>query len=170
MRRIPGSVKRVATHVGGGAARFMLVYTAEKPNSAYAQLLVTVHDYKQIPENRAAIPAFMDEHLPDAVTFTKRFKLGPGEEGNIQIRFSGPDREELRGLAQEAMAIIEDNGGAQGTRHVWGPRVKVIRPVLAEAEAERLGITRIDVAKRIEAAFQGQPSPPSPPAFPCSQP
>jgi multidrug efflux pump subunit AcrB len=149
------NVRRVATHVGSGGARFLLVYAPEKPNSAYAQLLVTVDDPEGIEADRAAIQAFMDDNLPNAVTFTKPFKLGPGEGGNIQIRLSGPDHAVLRDLGDEAMAIIEATGAAQGLRHVWGERVKVIRPVLAEAEAQRLGITRIDVARRIQSSFSG---------------
>jgi multidrug efflux pump subunit AcrB len=150
------NVLRVANHVGLPSSRFLLTYAPEKPNPAYAQLLVTVQDYALIDENRATVQAWMAENLPDAMCFTKRFKLGPGEGGNIQVRFSGPDAEKLRVLARRAMDVMHADGGAQSIRQSWRQRVKVIRPVLAEAQARRNGITRVDVSKRIAAAFQGE--------------
>ena len=150
------NTKAVASHVGGGAARFLLTYAPEKTNSAYAQLLVDVFDYKQIDSMQKEVQNWMDTNMPDALAFTNKFRLGPGDGGKIQARFSGPDQTTLRELVYDAMGIIEADGGAQALRQNWRERVPVVRPVLAESQANRHGIERTDVAEALQAAFQGK--------------
>lgn len=148
------NTKAVATHVGGGAMRFMLTYTPEEPNSAYAQLIVSVFDYRGIGDMLAELQPWMNENLPEAMTYCQRYRLGPGGTP-IEARFSGPDPVVLRKLADQATEIMHEDGGAQAIRHDWRQRVKVIRPVLAESQARRNGIARPDVARVLKQAFDG---------------
>ncbi|MDJ0847558.1 MAG: efflux RND transporter permease subunit [Myxococcota bacterium] len=149
------NTKSVATHVGSGGSRFLLVYTPEQPNPSYAQLLVSVFDYAQIDEHIAAVDRWGNENVPDGIVFGKRFKLGPGEGGNIQLRFSGPNRSQLRDLSEEAANMILADPLIKYVRIDWKEPVQVVRPVLARAQARRNGINRPAVANRLEAAFQG---------------
>ncbi|MCA9425035.1 MAG: efflux RND transporter permease subunit, partial [Candidatus Omnitrophica bacterium] len=150
------NTKSVASHVGGGAARFLLTYAPEKTNPAYAQLLVDVFDYKQIDSMQKDLQDWMEKNMPNALTFSNKFRLGPGDGGKIQARFSGPDPTTLRELVYEAMGIVEKDGGSLGLRQNWRERVPVVRPVLAETQASRHGIERTDVALALQAAFQGK--------------
>ncbi|MDJ0788248.1 MAG: efflux RND transporter permease subunit [Myxococcota bacterium] len=145
----------VATHVGAGAARFLLVYNPELPNPAYAQLIVNVADSERIPEDIREIEAWARDQLPGALVYGKRFKIGPGRGGNVQLRLSGPDPETLRDLAQEAARRMEADPLAKYVRLDWKEPVKVVRPVLEGAQARRNGIERPDVARQLEMAFQG---------------
>jgi multidrug efflux pump subunit AcrB len=149
------NTQSVATHVGNGALRFLLTYAPEKMNSAYAQLLVNVFDSKQIDEMSAKLEGWMNENLVSGMGYTKKFMLGPGEGGKIQIRLSGPSADVLRALSREARTILEEDGGAKALRSDWGDRVKVIQPAIAETQARRLGIDRPMVATTLEASFDG---------------
>jgi len=149
-------VTHVTTCIGGGAMRFLLTYDPEKTNSGYVQFLVDVEDYKQIAGMIEPIEAHLAERHPDAVSYVKLFRLGPGNGGRIQIRFMGPDLDVLRGLASQAGAILYEDGGAKGIRVDWRQRVKVVRPVLAEEEANLAGIQRPDVALAVKAGFEGE--------------
>lgn len=144
-------------HVGGGGARFLLVYTPLKPNSAYAQLIVNVFDSEMIDADRAAIEDWARTRLPDALLFAKRFNIGPGKNGNIQLRLSGPDAASLRGLAEEASAIFHADPATKYVRNDWNQPVPVVRPMVADAQARRAGITRVAIAERIAASFEGLP-------------
>ena len=144
-----------ATHVGAGGARFLLVYTPLEPNSAYAQLIVNVFDPKGIDADRGAIEHWAKQNLPQALTFAKRFNIGPGKNGNVQLRFSGPEPEVLWSLAEEASEILHADPATKYVRNDWNQPVPVIRPVLAEAQASRNGITRTQVAARLAASFEG---------------
>ncbi|MEO1129158.1 MAG: efflux RND transporter permease subunit, partial [Planctomycetota bacterium] len=149
------NTKDIASHVGAGGARFMLVYAPEQPNASYAQLLINVFDWQQIDDNIESIQDWATDNMPDALVFGKKFKLGPGEGGNIQMRFTGPDPDKLRAVANEAVAIVNADPMSKYARLDWMQPVKVLRPVLAEQQARNAGIERTDVALRLAASFEG---------------
>jgi multidrug efflux pump subunit AcrB len=148
-----------ATHVttlgGAGALRFLVTYAPEKANTAYIQFLVDVKDYTMI----AGLIRQVEEHLPaefpDVEVYGRTFLLGPGAGGKIQARFSGPDPNKLRGLAEQTIGILHDDGAAKAIRTDWRQRVKIMRPVLAEAEANNAGVTAQDVALAVKSSFEG---------------
>ena len=120
------------------------------------EFLVNVDDEAKISGLQATVQKYLDENYPDANAVAKKFLLGPGQGGRIQARFSGYDPDRLRALADEAIKIIRDDGGAVCVRHDWREREKVIRPELIEQPALRNGITRVDVAKALETGFDGR--------------
>ncbi|MFQ5657597.1 MAG: efflux RND transporter permease subunit [Candidatus Methylomirabilales bacterium] len=149
-------VTHVSTLVGSGGMRFLLTYDPEKENSAYIQFLVDVEDHTRIAEMVDPVEKHLAEAHPEAVSYVRLFRLGPGNGGRIQARFSGPDPSVLRKLADETEAILYADGGAKGIRSDWRQRVKLVRPVLAEQEANIAGIKRRDVALAIKAGFEGE--------------
>ena len=149
-------VTHVTTFVGAGGMRFLLTYTPEKSNSGYVQFLVDVDDYRKIPDLIAQVERHLTANYPDAVVAGKQFRLGPGEGGKVQARFMGPDPDVVRRLATEAMVILEDDGGAKSIRTDWRQLVKLVRPQLAEEEADLAGITRPDVARTVKEGFEGE--------------
>ncbi len=148
-------VEHVNSLVGQGALRFILTYTPEKQDSSYAQLIVDVDDSTRIPALSEQIARDFEELLPDALAYAFPFELGPGANGKIRARFSGPDPSILRELADEAMGIFHADSNAKAIRTDWRQRVKVVEPVLAEKQANANGITRTDVANTMLQAFQG---------------
>jgi multidrug efflux pump subunit AcrB len=140
---------------GAGGMRFMLTYTAEQENSAYVEFLVDVDDHEVIPGISDEIEAHLATNFPDALTYTKLFRLGPGDGGRVQAKIMGPDRHIVRELAHQAKAIIEDNPLAKGVRLDWRERVMVVEPVIADEEADGAGITRPEVAEAVMEGFQG---------------
>jgi len=155
IQELPG-VTHVTSFVGGGGLRFMLVYSPERENRAFVQFLVDVDDERSIEGLLTNIQAYIEANHPDANAVAKRFLLGPGGGGRVQARFSGPDPATLRALADQALRVFEQDGGAIGIRSDWREREKVIRPVLSEFQARRNGITRVEVAQALESGFEGR--------------
>ncbi|NIM61827.1 MAG: hypothetical protein GTN89_15210, partial [Acidobacteria bacterium] len=60
-------INQVATAVGGGHTRFLLTYSPEKPWEGYAQSLVTVDDYRDIPDLIREVEQAMFEMFPEAI-------------------------------------------------------------------------------------------------------
>ena len=120
------------------------------------QFLVDVDDWRKIDGLMADIQRHLDEQHPNANSFAKKFLLGPGAGGRIQVRFQGPDPEKLRALADQAKRVLQDDGGAVLVRSDWRERTKVIRPDLLELQARRNGITRVEVAQALESSFEGR--------------
>jgi multidrug efflux pump subunit AcrB len=148
-------VTHVTQLVGQGGLRFLLTYQPEKANAAYTQLLVDVEDASRIDPLLARIETEVPQRHPDVQAVAFRFQLGPGSTGKVQARFSGPDAGVLRDLASRAEAILEEDGNAKGVRTDWRQRTKVIRPELAELQANVNGITRTDVSAAILEGFEG---------------
>ena len=155
MQSQPG-VTNITSFIGGGGLRFLLVYSPENENRAYVQFLVDVDDPGKIQGLVTTIQKQLDESYPNANAIAKKFLLGPGAGGRIQMRLSGPDSAVLRQLGDEAMKVLEDDGGAVCVRSDWGDRVQVIRPELLEHQARRNGITRVEVARALEGSFEGR--------------
>ncbi len=151
----PG-VTHVTSFIGGGGLRFLLVYSPERENRAFVQFLVDVDDWRKMDELLPVIQKHLDEQYPNANAVAKKFLLGPGEGGRVQIRFQGPDPAKLRELGNQAIKILEDDGNAVCVRNDWRERVKVIRPDLLELQARRNGITRVEVAQALESSFEGR--------------
>ncbi len=149
-------VTHVTSFVGGGGLRFLLVYSPENENPAYVQFLVDVDDSRKIQGLVTGIQKELDENYPNANAIAKKFLLGPGDGGRIQIRFSGPDSAKLRELGNQAMKVLEDYGQALCIRSDWRERVKAIRPEVLDLQARRNGITRVEVARALESSFEGR--------------
>lgn len=149
-------VSHVASFVGGGGLRFLLVYSPEPENRAFVQFLVEVEDADAIDGLLPMIQGHLDEEHPDANAIVKKFLLGPGAGGRVQARFSGPDPAVLRRLADRAIEVVENAGGVKGVRHDWREREKVIRPAVRESQARRNGISRVDVAQALQTSLEGR--------------
>ncbi|KKL14241.1 hypothetical protein LCGC14_2517690, partial [marine sediment metagenome] len=143
-------VTHISSLIGKGGLRFLLTYTPEKLNSAYAQLLVDVDDPNKIDALLVNIEEHLKQNYPDVLGYTSRFQLGPGSTGKIQARLSGPDRNELRVLSKQVESILHGDGGAKAIRTDWRQRVKVIQPVVAEKQANHNGITRSQIASVLQ--------------------
>jgi multidrug efflux pump subunit AcrB len=149
-------VTHVTQLIGQGGLRFLLTYQPEKQNSAYAQLLVDVEDASRIDPLLERIEAEVPDRHPDVQVMASRFQLGPGSTGKIQARFSGPASDVLRGLADRAAEILEGDPNSKGIRTDWRQRVKLIRPQVAELQANMNGITRTDIAHVLLEGFEGR--------------
>jgi multidrug efflux pump subunit AcrB len=155
VRELDG-VTHVTSLIGQGGLRFLLTYTPEKKNGAYAQLLVDVDDSRVIDGLIRTIERDLGARLPDATVMAFKFELGPGANGKIRVRFGGPDPKVLRELAASAEAIFHADPNAKGIRTDWRQQVKLLRPVLAETQANANGIQRPDLGAAIAAGFEGE--------------
>jgi multidrug efflux pump subunit AcrB len=148
-------VTHLTTQIGGGSPRFLLTYTPESNYASFARMLVDVDDYKRIPGMVDDVQDEMEGLFPQAIIQVRQFVLGPSTGGKIQLRISGPDPAELRRLAGKVEAIMLEDPNTQYVRNEWRSKIKVVRPQLSEAQANRAGITRPDLADAIATAVEG---------------
>jgi multidrug efflux pump subunit AcrB len=148
-------VTNVISEIGGGDPRFLLTYVPGKASSSYAVILVSVEDYEVIDTIFQKTQTELEKLLPNTVVNVRKFLLGPGEGGKIQLRISGPDRMMLRELAGKVKEILNADPQAKAVRDEWKEKVKVVRPQLEEAQASQLGISRPEVARAFEESFSG---------------
>jgi multidrug efflux pump subunit AcrB len=148
-------VTHVTSIVGQGAPRFLLTYTPEKNNSAYAQLLVDVADSDFVDTIADQVQEHLEANYHDSVPQIRKFILGPGDPGKIQARFIGEDLDVLRELADEAEGIMHSHPNAFGIRQDWRQRTMVVKPIIADEQANLNQVTRQMVTTTILQAFEG---------------
>ncbi len=148
-------IDAVSSFIGGGAPRFILTYSPEKDNNAYAFMLVNVKDYNEVDNLISEYDRYLAENFPDSEPKLEKFKLGPGGGSSIEVRFSGPDPDLLRQLSEQAQQILYRDGGAVSIRDDWRQRVKLVRPRLTETRAQLAGITRADLSDALNTNFTG---------------
>ncbi|BBO69471.1 multidrug transporter AcrB [Desulfosarcina alkanivorans] len=155
LRELEG-VTDIASAIGSGHSRFLLTY--DVPVDAgphYCSILVGVTDFEVIEQIYTRMQNDLERMMPDVTVNVKKFALGPGAGGKIQLRINGPDPVVLRGLADKAMAIMEADPETKALRSEWGAPVKVVQPVIAEDRARRQGIDRPMIAQAIQSNFSG---------------
>ncbi len=148
-------VTHVTTQIGGGSPRFLLTYTPEQPGLNFARLLVDVDDYRILGDITQQIQSDLEVLQPGTIINTRQFVLGPATGGKIQLRISGPDPDELRRLAAAAAGVISSHPNVKGFRDEWGERVQMIEPVMADAQAQKLGLDRADIANAMAFSVDG---------------
>ncbi|NOD35288.1 MULTISPECIES: efflux RND transporter permease subunit [unclassified Ruegeria] len=149
-------VVSVTTFVGQGATRFMLTYSAEKPNPSYGHMIIRTESLNDIPALQADLEAFGSVEFPEGEFGTKRLVFGPGGGDPIQARFSGSDPVVLRQLADEAvqrMAAASPN--ALLVHHDWREQELAVQPIYATERAQTAGVTREDIAATLQFSTDG---------------
>ncbi|WP_018692611.1 efflux RND transporter permease subunit [Algicola sagamiensis] len=149
-------VEEVTSTIGRGAERFMLTYQPEKSYPAYAQLIVRTVDKDQLVPMLHNVRELMEEEYPQVQHKLRRLEIGPATAAKIEARFSGPEPLVLRQLAEEAKAILYADGKAKNIRDDWRERSKVIQPVINEAAARRVGVSKQDLDTLLLTSFSGK--------------
>lgn len=149
-------VDHISTFVGSGTLRFLLTYDPEKPNSAFAQMLIDVEDYTQSDRIIKTIENMAKNRYPDMNVYGKKFILGPGGGGKVQAKIFGKDLDTIRKYEEQVYKIIEESPYSKGVRSDWRNRVKVLKPVISYEKANLNGISKDSIAEAILDTFQGR--------------
>ncbi len=148
-------VKSVTSIVGQGSLRFMLTYQPEKLNPSYGQLIIEVDEFQQVGKLIPTVEDYLSKNFDSAEPRVQRFVFGPGGGFSIEARFRGPDPVVLRGLSNQAKAIMEADPNTKYVRDDWRGKVKLLVPEFSEARARRAGIARPDLSQALEMNFSG---------------
>lgn len=151
----PG-VEQVTSTIGEGLTRFTLTYKKEKSYPTYAQLIIRMEDAEALNNMLPNITAYMREEHAELFSKIKLVEIGPTTTAKIEARFSGADPVVLRELSAKAQAILAADEGAHNIRDDWRQQTKVIRPVLNEPAARRVGITKSDLDNLLLTSFTGR--------------
>ncbi len=149
-------VKHISTFIGGGGPRFLLTYAPQLPNDKYAQMLIDIESYEKSDILINKIETYIKDNYPNINAFGKKFLLGPGDGGKVQVKILGDDLDKIRIYEQKILNIFRDEPFAKGIRSDWDNRVKVIKPHISDIKANLNGITRDDIANAVLDTFEGR--------------
>ena len=147
-------VTDVTSFIGRGTSRFSATVRPEQPNPAYAHILVRVGDIARLDTIMSRVVDKLDDIMLDAELQIHRSEFTPAGSSKIEARFSGPDPNVLRGLAEQALDLYLAQDLID-RKTDWRQRELQIVPRFDEARARVAGITRADVYQSLAFATLG---------------
>ncbi len=152
-------IDTVTSFIGQGPPRFYLPVDPEDPYQSYAQLIVNVHDYREIDGLMAELTPWFAQHYPDAQIPMRKYGVGPDNTWKFEVRISGPAQADptlLRDYADQAMEIVEASPLAGVVRTNWRERTRKVVPAYNQERARWASISREDLANATKRAFDGR--------------
>lgn len=149
----------VASFIGAGPPRFYLPVDPEPTNPAYAQLIVNVTDYKDIPDISGSLKSWLAQNHPEATIFTRQFGIGPSNTWTFEARIIGPadsDPNVLRTFGDKAVQILDRHPWTKVARVDWRNRVWVTVPDYDQDRARWTGVTPEDLSRTTKRAYDGR--------------
>lgn len=147
----------VATYVGEGAPRFFLPLDQQLRNPNYAQLLVMAKDEEARERLITKLRMTLAEDFPSVRGKVDRLFLGPPTGWAVQMRVSGPERDEVRRIADQVKARFHQNPLLQAVHDDWLEPVAAMTLVVDQDRARALGVSSQRLRQMLQATMSGAP-------------
>lgn len=145
----------IATFIGEGAPRFFLPLDQQLRNPNYAQLLIMSKGVEERERMILKLRKILAEDFPAVRGKVDRLFLGPPVGWAVQMRVVGPEREEVRKIADQVKQRFHENP-LLGTIHDdWLEPVTTMKLVIDQDRARALGVTSQRVRQMLFASMSG---------------
>ncbi|MBY5401424.1 efflux RND transporter permease subunit [Rhizobium laguerreae] len=145
----------IATYIGEGAPRFFLPLDQQLRNPNFAQLLVMANDEPARERLIVKLRTILAEDFPDIRGKVDRLFLGPPTGWPVQMRVMGPDRQEVREIADQVKARFQANPELGAIHDDWLEEVPAMKLVIDQDRARALGVTSQRVRQVLQTAMSG---------------
>ncbi|KRB51941.1 multidrug transporter AcrB [Rhizobium sp. Root708] len=149
--------KFVASYIGEGAPRFFLPLDQQLRNPNFAQLLVMANDEPARERLIVKLRDILAQDFPDIRGKVDRLFLGPPTGWPVQMRIMGPDRQEVRKIADEVKAKFQANPQLGAIHDDWLEPVPAMKLVIDQDRARALGVTSQRIRQMLQTAVSGAP-------------
>ena len=143
-----------ATFVSEGPPPYDLGYQPGEANSGYAHMLLNTSSGD---DNQWVIDRLNDfcfRSFPDAEVQVSRLAGGGGGR-DVAVRITGPDPNELFGLAERIKQKLNEISPAQNIGDDWGPKIKKVVVEINQSKTRNAGLTNQDIALSLQTALTG---------------
>lgn len=147
----------IATYIGEGAPRFFLPLDQQLRNPNFAQLLVMANDEPARERLIVKLRGILAEDFPAIRAKVDRLFLGPPTGWPVQIRVVGPDRAEVRRIADEVREVYSAHPLLSAVHDDWLEPVPAMRLVVDQDRARALGVTSQRLRQMLQATMSGAP-------------
>jgi multidrug efflux pump subunit AcrB len=145
----------VTTFIGEGAPRFYLPLDQQLKNQNFAQLLLMS---KSIAARERVLVRVRDRlatDFPKVRSKIDRLFNGPPVGWAVQVRATGPDRAEVRRLADEIAELMRANPHLDVVHDDWLEPVPSLKLDIDQDRARALGVTSQQVRRSLQAMLSG---------------
>ena len=150
-------VDHYSTYVGRGAIRFILTFDVQLANPFFSQFVVVAKDFAARERLQKKLEQVLAEDFPEAVARVSPLELGPPVGWPLQYRVIGPDKEEVRRIAQEFAGVLASDVRARHVHFDWMEPARQVRIKIDQDEARRLGVSSRSLAGVLNTSVSGTP-------------
>jgi len=150
-------VDHYSTYVGRGAIRFILTFDVQLANPFFSQFVVVAKDFAARERLQKKLEQVLAEDFPEAVARVSPLELGPPVGWPLQYRVIGPDKEEVRRIAQEFAGVLASDARARHVHFDWMEPARQVRIRIDQDEARRLGVSSRSLAGVLNTSVSGTP-------------
>jgi multidrug efflux pump len=147
----------IATYIGEGAPRFFLPLDQQLRNPNFAQLLVMANDEPARERLIAKMRKILAEDFPSIRAKVDRLFLGPPTGWPVQMRVMGPDRAEVRRIADQVKAKFAEDPRLGAIHDDWLEQVPAMKLVVDQDRARALGVSSQRIRQMLQATMSGAP-------------
>jgi multidrug efflux pump len=147
----------VATYIGEGAPRFFLPLDQQLRNPNYAQLLIMAKDVDARERLIVKLRETLAEDFPTVRGKVDRLFLGPPTGWAVQMRVIGPDRQEVRRIADQVKERYHQDPLLGAVHDDWMEPVPGMKLVIDQDRARALGVSSQRIRQMLQAATAGAP-------------
>ncbi|MDO9417822.1 efflux RND transporter permease subunit [Pararhizobium sp.] len=149
--------KFIATYIGEGAPRFFLPLDQQLRNPNFAQLLVMANDEPARERLIVKLRGILADDFPSVRAKVDRLFLGPPTGWPVQMRVVGPDRQEVRRIADQVKAKFAENPQLGAIHDDWLEPVAAMKLVVDQDRARALGVSSQRIRQMLQATMSGAP-------------
>jgi multidrug efflux pump subunit AcrB len=150
-----GDVAYVASFIGEGVPRFYLPLDQQLTNQNFAQLLVMSHSVAARERVLARVRRILAEEFSNVRSKADRLFNGPPVGWPVQVRVTGPDRQEVRRIAGAVKEVMRATPEISNVHDDWLEPVPSLKLEIDQDRARALGITSQMVRRSLQAMLSG---------------
>jgi multidrug efflux pump len=145
----------VATFIGEGAPRFYLPLDQQLRNQNFAQLFLMSRSIEARERVLVEVREILARDFPNVRFKADRLFNGPPVGWPVQVRVTGPDRNEVRRLATEVGDVVRAAPEVSNVHNDWLEPVPSLKLEIDQDRARALGVTSQSVRRSLQAMLSG---------------
>lgn len=149
-------VKFAAVSVGRPPARYTLMRLMPTGGQNYGEIIVETNTIDRVAEIIPGLKSYIAENFPDVQSRIHRVGAAFSDY-QVEVEFAGPDPEVLNSLAEQAKAIMKESLVFEVVTDNWKNPTKKLTPSYSVDKAQKLGLSRKDMANSILVVTNGMP-------------
>jgi multidrug efflux pump subunit AcrB len=145
----------VVAFVGEGAPRFYLPLDQQLRNQNFAQLLLMSKSLEARERALVRIRQILAHDFPNVRSKAERLFNGPPVGWAVQVRVTGPERAEVRRIADEVADAMRANPDIGNVHNDWLEPVPSLKLDIDQDRSRALGVTSQAVRRSLQASLSG---------------
>ena len=148
-------VDHYSTYIGRGAIRFYLPLAVHLANPFFSQVVIIAKDIEARDRLQAKLEKILAQDFPEVTARVSPLEMGPPVGWPLQYRVIGPDKDELRRIAENVAQLMGADTRVRNVNYDWMEPARQIRVHIDQDEARRLGVSTAGIAAVLQASVTG---------------